>query len=284
MDYDDASSLLEEIERHEQAAADGQIIITTPDGTEIYAPANKLGKLDLPITEEDLEPLKEDDEDFPADEARWGIAAPAAHLKRIPKSVVSDQRQARLLAWTESQVRTVNRQTGIYIQLPAICKGTTGCVYAQNNLCPVENRDSFIGKNCPLELLEIFKHFSGYIKDLSIEPEDYTNIQLIADLCRLHLTLWRTDMNMRIQPEISSEIGVIAQKTGEAFYRETINKNRELQAVTRESIQKVYRSLIATKESKARLKTGDTGSITISDLIDQHMKRSRRKSIGDRQE
>lgn len=195
------------------------------------------------ITVQDLQPIDASDPDFPTGSTAVKVK------KEYPLNVLSERRQAGLLGWKVDVLRSVNEQTGIFLQLPTICAGTSGCPFG--SICSIPNRDSFIGQPCPLELLEIYKHFSGYVKDLSIRPEDYTDLQLVADLTRLQLEMWRSDMHMRLEPEVLREVKVVDQKTGRTFDQSVVNPHRTKQSEIRKSIHTTYKLLQASRADKA---------------------------------
>jgi hypothetical protein len=217
---------------------------------------------------EDVRPLDVSDPDFPKG------TTPIQFTEELPENYLPFRRQAAILGWPADKIRVVYHQTGIFFQMPMVCQGTSGCPFGK--ICRVKNRDMFIGKPCPLEVMEVFKHFSGYVQNLGISSKDYVDLQLVADLCRMHLTLWRTDMALRTQGEVVKEVKAVHQATGKPFYQTVINKNRELQITTRMAIQSIYRELVATRNNRLfadKLKKPDADSkqndisILISDII-----------------
>ena len=211
----------------------------------IIAPTNTPEKLDP----DDLRPVSPLDPEFPT-------TLPPVRLEtEYPLNILPERQQAKALgkAWDVRTVRAVNNHTGIFFQMPMICKGDAGCPIA--SVCTVSNRNAFIGKSCPLEILELFKHFQGYVKGLDIEADDYIDLQMVADLCRLQLILWRTDQTMRLQTEVQMEVGVVAQKTGDAYHRQAINQNRALQQTTRAGYPENLRGFNSDPRRKRKAKT-----------------------------
>lgn len=243
--------------------------LITDSGQELIIPDKEeasVKKYNVPLLPEDYDPLEEEDEDFPTSETDGKL--PAASMSfPVSKNVLSEKKQSVILGWSSDDVKIVNRQTGIFLQMPMVCNGTHGCTFGK--ICPVTNRDQFIGKSCPLEIMELFKHFSGYVRDQNINPEDFTDLQLVADLCRQHLIMWRTDMMMRLENEISEEIGVVVQRTGTPYYRPIINKNRELQTYARSAIHSIYKQLVATRSERNKNKdnkTADSIAVMLSKI------------------
>jgi hypothetical protein len=217
------------------------VVITapTPDGP---PPARQL-------TPEDYEPPKSTDFDFPKNSPSGRL--PALNLENpLPLNILSERMQSRVLGWEPDVIRVVNHETGIFTDLPMICAGTEGCKYGK--ICPVINRDDFIGRSCPLEVREVFKNFAGYVRDLGIAPTNFIDLKQVAQLCRHQVTMWRCDMSMKMEPEVGEEVAVVAQKTGDVYMRPVINKHRDLQTLTEEKILKIYRELIATRDARRR--------------------------------
>ncbi len=192
---------------------------------------------------EDLHPIESTDPDFPVGEASVQVE------NALPLNVLPERRQALVLGWKVNTLRAVNEFTGIFVRLPTICAGTSGCPFG--SICTVPNRDDFIGQSCPLEVLEIYKNFSGYVKDLNISPSDTTDLHLVVDLTRLHLEMWRSDMYMKLQPEVVSEAKVVDQKSGKVYFQSLVNTHRSKQANVRKSIHDTYKLLQASRADKA---------------------------------
>ncbi len=217
---------------------------------------------------DDYDPPSEDDPDFPSED---GVLLPPVKLTyKLSLNVLSEKQQCEILGWDKKTLKMVNNQTGIFTQMPSVCAGTSGCPYGA--ICPIENRDAFIGRSCPLEVKELFTHFAGYVKDLDIQPDHFTDIKQVSRLCRQHMIMWRTDMNMKIQPEVVKEVAVIAQKTGKAYSRPAMNKNRELQEKTSLEIDRLLKGLLARREDRLMAqkegKEGNSMALIFSGLDD----------------
>lgn len=210
-------------------------------------PSKELVKAEtsLAITVKDLQPIDKSDPDFPSGQTSVTLN------REYPLNVLPERRQASVLGWKVDVLRNVNELTGIFITLPSICAGTVGCPFGK--ICSVSNRDQFIGKSCPLEVLEIYKQFSGYVKDLKIQPEDFTDLQMVSDLVRQHIVLWRSDMYMKLEPEVINEVKVVRQSTGTPYYQKIINPHRINQAEARKAIHAIYKQLQASRADKATL-------------------------------
>jgi hypothetical protein len=187
----------------------------------------------------------------------------------LPLNVISPNKQAKAIGWTIQETRLANRLTGIFSQLPMVCKGTAGCVYGP--ICPVTNRDDFIGSSCPLELMEIFKHFVAYTRELAVSVEDHIDLLTIADMCRLQLQMWRTDMSMKLETEVIQED--VGQSPGSKIIlkKKVININRAAQASIRNDLQKLYKQMLSTREDKLKKKAtnadmADSLSVMLSSI------------------
>jgi hypothetical protein len=192
---------------------------------------------------------------------------PVNFRSALPLNVIPLAKQAKALQWTAQETRMTNQLTGIFTQLPMICKGTEKCQYGKT--CPVINRDDFIGSSCPLELMEIFKHFVSYVRQLDIKTQDHTELLSVVDLCRLQLRMWRTDMTMKTELEVVDEVAVV-DKFGTAYYKKVINQHRQAQDNTRSSIEKLYRQLATTREQKLNRKiTAGDQAQSISVMLSQ---------------
>lgn len=178
----------------------------------------------------------------------------------LPLNIIPESRQARTLGWTLRETRLANQLSGVFSQLPMICKGTGGCEYAK--ICPVINRDQFIGSSCPLELMEIYKHFIAFSRELGVKVEDHTDLLSVADLCRLYLLIWRTDMSIRLQGELVREVAGTNQKTGAEYYKQSINQNRVSQQQARTAIDRIYKQLLSTREQKMAKKLNTVEAMT----------------------
>jgi len=151
--------------------------------------------------------------------------------------------------WTTADVRRVNSQHGLYTDIPWICRGDS-CPSSAH--CPIDPaaRTQFIGKNCPVEVVESFKLFAGYVLDLNILPQDFTDLQVIVDLVRLHLLLRRCDYYQKDKPIYDFKGGSVVQSKGEVTMDKVPNLGFEMAERIRKDLTKKYDSLIATRKGK----------------------------------
>jgi hypothetical protein len=104
--------------------------------------------------------------------------------------------------------------------------------------------------------MEIFKHFVSYTRELALDVEDHTDLLAVADLCRLQLQMWRTDMSMKLETEIIDEAisSTMAKGSTTILKKRVGNANRTAQAAVRNDISKIYKQLLATREDKLKKK------------------------------
>lgn len=160
-------------------------------------------------------------------------------------------RQARLMGWYVQEVRSTNSRLGIYEKLPMICKAEK-CYWA--SMCPTANTNPpflFEGLRCPLEIIEIFKSFASYVHELGIEPDDYVDLQMVADLVRMDLQLSRIDQEIQIAGMTTDQVVGIVQNQGTAIKDRLVNPLLDKQMKLRSDRTKAYKELIATRVSKA---------------------------------
>lgn len=154
--------------------------------------------------------------------------------------------------WTADNVRAVTSQHGIFSNIPCRCLGSKDCMYKED--CPfdsdvVENR--FKDKSCPVEVVEAFKLFAGYVINLGIKPDDFSDLQLVGDLVRLLLLARRCDLYNKDKPVWEQQVGQI-DKLGNVHYNKVPILTFSMMNSIRKDIQEIYKQLIATREAKVK--------------------------------
>lgn len=184
---------------------------------------------------------------------------------------LSDASMANSLpdGWTAEDVRRVNTQHGLYTDIPVMCKGKpvdgadpdedANCPYAVH--CPIHEdivNARFVGKACPVEVLEAFKLFAGYVIDLDMLPDDFTDLRMVTDLVRLHMQERRCDLYQKNKPIWDDDVAAVSDKTGDVFYNRKANLGFAMQLRIRKDVIALYKELIASRRDKllARTKTG----------------------------
>lgn len=160
--------------------------------------------------------------------------------------------------WNAEAIRMVDAQHGIYQDIPIVCKGKKCtddevCEYAQ--FCPFDEDkvdDQYKGGNCPVEVVEAFKLFAGYVVDLEIKPTDFTDLQTIVDLIRLQLLIRRCDLYQKDKPIWEKKVGGIHQKTGTVHFDKVPNLGYDMTGRLRADLDKKYQQLVATRLDKMK--------------------------------
>lgn len=173
--------------------------------------------------------------------------------------------------WTAEKVRVVNAAHGLFSDVPCKCLGKTPemssdpdtgqPVEVENSCCPyskycpfedaiVEN--AYKNGACPVELVTAFKYWAGYIIELEISPEDFTDWQLVVDLVRLHIMQRRLDLYMKDIPIWEKKIAAVNQRSGKVHYDKVPNLAYQMHREVRQDIQQKYMQLVASRDSKVK--------------------------------
>lgn len=158
--------------------------------------------------------------------------------------------------WETASIKLVDAQHGLYSDIPMLCMGKAvsgGCEYSK--FCPYseeEVNERFIGINCPVEVVEAFKLFAGYIVDLDIKPSDFTDIQTVVDIVRLHLQIRRCDLYMKSRPIWQENVAGVVQSSGKAKYNKVVGVGHTMSRELRGDLDRKYQQLVATRESKVK--------------------------------
>lgn len=161
-----------------------------------------------------------------------------------------ESRQAKCFGpgWTSRAVKQLNRTTGHYKQIPMLCGGEK-CYYAK--LCESSQASYvFEGFLCPYEVREIFYKFVGYVRELSVGPDDYVDLQMLVDLIRIEIMLRRIDQRLQINDLLGDvlELGRHSDKpikVGEAAHP-LIEQQRKFRA----DRNTLYNKLIVSRDAK----------------------------------
>lgn len=166
--------------------------------------------------------------------------------------------------WGADDIRRVNSQHGLYTDIPQRCRGRCKdinlitinqcCPWSES--CPIDFDivdNNFKGKNCPVEVLESFKLFAGYVLDLEISPDDFVDLQTVVDLVRLHIQMRRCDLYLRELPNpvYEEKHGSVVQKTGEVKKDKVEPVGFAAQQKLRDQISKKYEQLLASRKARA---------------------------------
>lgn len=190
---------------------------------------------DRPVTEHLLPALEVD---FSIDPA----------LQMLP---CSEREQAKHLNWYVPEVRSVNQTLGLYKSLPMICQAS-GCHWAGQ--CPSAPDFMFEGRPCPLEMIQSFRLFRGYVREMEVRPDDSVDLDLIGELVRIQIQMQRIDQQLQVHGMLVNTIGGVNQKEGKALYEKTQHPLFTRQSQLREDRNRIHKSLIANRAEKEKLK------------------------------
>lgn len=160
--------------------------------------------------------------------------------------------------WTAEKIRFVLSQHPVLSSVPIRCRGLGegegACPYSA--YCPFEFPElverEFVGKNCPVEIVEAFKIFAGFVVDLDIKAEDYSDLALVVDLVRLQLLARRCDLYAKDKPVWEKKVAGIVQATGETRHDKVPILTFPMMKDIRRDIKEIYDQLIASRAAKAK--------------------------------
>ncbi len=192
------------------------------------------------------------------------------YLYESPHVVSVRRMSVYLPGWNGEEITAVNEQLNIYTDAPITCKDTcpfsSDCPLVQNGLV-----SRWRNKPCPIDSISAFRKFAGYINDLDIKPEDYTDINMVNDLVRLHLQMDRCDKLIRNESPLETMVAGTDAKTTLKHAARQPNQYLEVQRRIRADIASIYKQLMASRQSKSEqlktLKKADDISSVHSDLL-----------------
>jgi hypothetical protein len=155
--------------------------------------------------------------------------------------------QARHLGWKTAEVRSVNAQLGLTDSLPMVCQAS-GCFYASQ--CPTRPDFKFKGYLCPLQTMDVYRYFLGYVVDLDIQPTDYVDLRLVEDLVRIDLQLKTVDQQIQMTGLETDTVGGVLQMAGKAIFEKTAHPLLLHQDKLRNRRRDIHKSLIASRAEK----------------------------------
>lgn len=166
--------------------------------------------------------------------------------------------QAKHLGWYVPEVKSVNRTLGLYDQLPMICKGHE-CYWAEQ--CPTAPTFLFATppRRCPLEIIDIWRYFAGYIRELGVSPDDHVDLNIIADLVRIDLAMKRLDRQLQLEGNLLVDTvgGIIQGQNGKAVYEKTTHPILQAQEKLRRDRSKLYDQLLVSRKEKKRIEQAE---------------------------
>jgi hypothetical protein len=193
------------------------------------------------------------------------------YIYSFPYVISSRKKSWYLPKWTADEIKSAEETLTIYTDIPIECKGT-GCKF--KDTCPlikVGKVNRWIGHGCPIETINAFIHFYKYVNDLDIRVEDYTDIQVLNDLIRLQIQMARCDKLIRKEDPTETMIAGEDTKTGLRHNVRQPNQLVEMQRRLRQDINKLYSTLLASRQSKAdaesKIRSKTDNSNMMADLL-----------------
>jgi hypothetical protein len=105
-----------------------------------------------------------------------------------------------------------------------------------------------------VEINEVFRLAAGYINSLQIMPEEHAAIEQVMNLVRLSVMIQRFDQDIATHGYIIDTPAMVVQSTGQMITRRELAASAKAQLEYMQQQEKILKSLLATRESKASLK------------------------------
>jgi hypothetical protein len=210
-------------------------------------------------------------------------------VEGLPDEVLSTKRKSWYLPYKGDELNAVLDSVSIFTDVPLACKGEE-CSFAST--CPLIKHKT-VGRwakdklPCPVELLEAFRHFSGYVRHLKIDAEDYTSLQIINDLVRMLIMMRRCDLLIRKEDPLETMVlmtNTNQSNRGVSVESRKPNELLSVQKQLRTDINNSYKYLLASRE--ARLKERQTASKekgmsdAMTDIVHRAIEEERERNRG----
>lgn len=184
--------------------------------------------------------------------------------------------------WSAEKVRVVRSQHGFLETIPCICRGKGDGKCPMSKYCPIEDaviESRFLGQNCPIEVVEAFKVFSGYVTSLGITPDDYVDIHQVVELIRLKLLERRFDLHDKDQSILVPDVAGIVQRTGEVVYRDIPNPLMREAREIRSDIEKMHSKLVASRLDKNKATASLGGEKAATAILQAFREEAKRRNL-----
>lgn len=188
-------------------------------------------------------------------QVNWRAVTPYFSLGRIG-------RRALLINWSIEDLKSIEAASRIYNDVARRCPGNPPRD-ANNNIlpgaliCPCESRygadpEVWKGLPCPAENLQAFRHFTQLVRDLEVRPENHVDVMQVVEIVKLMIYESRCDLDIQDEGRMFDlQVGQLNQQQNVAYY----NKVTPVAILTQTQLasrrQKIYKDLVATKESRA---------------------------------
>lgn len=163
---------------------------------------------------------------------------------------------------TPEEVEKVKRQlrknrTTIVQSTALICPGDK-CEFQLD--CPLSMLGKApIGKQCPIELELLAQWTQQYMYEFNVDMDNFTEIGLITELAECNLFERRANLILARYCPTMTKLEVVAiDESGKPAEQEMIAKHWELKERVKNRRDKIYKQLMATRDSKVKLKAIQT--------------------------
>lgn len=156
--------------------------------------------------------------------------------------------------------------------LPLVCKAKE-CEYALK--CPImrklndrQQEATFIGTECRADKIFAVEQFVAFVKDLSIDPEQTTDVVDVANLIRLLILKRRIDWTLAVEGLTVNDPALIWQKDGTVHRRLEAHPLLRIGDGIEKQIQAAKKQLMAGRASRAEMAgmLGKSGVDILKDL------------------
>jgi hypothetical protein len=204
-----------------------------------------------------------------------------ANARGIPDEVITVKRMARHIPdWSADDIAAVVEQLTIFTETPLACKGAE-CPFAKR--CPLVQfgtvpRWAIDGRPCPVEIVEAFRHFAGFVRALDVSPLEYATIQILNDLVRMLVQQRRCDQLIQNEDPVEVMVLGIDPKKGTPIESRKPNELFVVQDKLRTAINTAYKNLVASRDAKLKERTalkGETDAASMMTSLYDFVKRNR---------
>jgi hypothetical protein len=191
-------------------------------------------------------------------------------------NVVSVRRMSNYLpSWSGPDITSVIEDMTSFSDVPLLCEDkkcpfSEQCPLSKNNLL---NR--WVGNPCPLDQIMAFRLFAGYVNDMEISPEDFTDLKLVNDLIRLNIQLDRAEKLIRKESPVETMVSGVDAKTDLKHNTRQPNQLIALQKSLRADISSTLKQLLGTRQAKLDALAKTNNKASASDWMADVMKKAK---------